>query len=192
MPVVFVHIWEGRTVGQKRRLARAITDAMIEHAEANPGGLHVGIQEYPKHNWARAGVLGVDRADPDAKPAREPTVFGVGHLLLQVSDLEAAEGFYLGFLGFTERNRDVLRGRPLLVTNQGLGLTDGRPEGENVVEHIAFRGRNIEAIAAQAREQGVPIVDGPMPTGYGTSLYLSDPDGNKIEVFGDADLPESG
>lgn len=191
MPVVVVHVWEGRTTGQKRRLAKAITDAMIEHAEANPSGLHVAIQEYSKDNWARAGVLGIDRQDTDARPAREPRVFGVGHLLLQVSDMAAAEDFYLRFLGLTARNRDEFRdGRPLLVTNEGLGLTDGRPNGENVVEHIAFRARNIPAIAERAREEGITIQEGPMPTSYGTSLYLSDPDGNRIELFGDADLPE--
>jgi 4-oxalocrotonate tautomerase family enzyme len=191
MPVVVVQIWEGRTVGQKRRLARAITDAMIEHMEANPSGLHVAIQEYTKENWARAGVLGIDRQDSDAKPAREPRVFRVGHLLLQTADLEASERFYVGFLGLTVRNRDTFRdGRPLVVTNEGLGLTSGRPEGESPVEHIAFSARNIPAIADRARDEGVTILDGPMPTGYGTSLYLADPDGNRIEVYGDADLPD--
>jgi 4-oxalocrotonate tautomerase family enzyme len=191
MPVVVVQIWEGRTVGQKRRLARAITDAMIEHMEANPSGLHVAIQEYTKENWARAGVLGIDRQDTDAKPARNPRIFRVGHLLLQTADLEASERFYVDFLGLTVRDRSTFRdGRPLVVTNEGLGLTTGRPEGENPVEHVAFSGRNIPAIADRARAAGITILDGPMETGYGTSLYLADPDGNRIEVYGDADLPE--
>lgn len=63
MPFVTVHMWEGRTVEQKRALAKAITDAMVEHAAANPDALHVAIQEYPRENWSRAGVLGVDRTD---------------------------------------------------------------------------------------------------------------------------------
>lgn len=58
---MIVHMWEGRTLEQKRALTRAITDAMVEHAQASPEALHVVIQEYPKENWARAGVLGVDR-----------------------------------------------------------------------------------------------------------------------------------
>lgn len=61
MPVVTVQLWEGRTVDQKRALTRAITDAMVEHADARPDGLHVIIQEYGRENWARAGVLGIDR-----------------------------------------------------------------------------------------------------------------------------------
>lgn len=63
MPFVVVHMWEGRSTEQKRALTRAITDAMVEHAEARPDGLHVAINEYPQENWARAGVLGVDRSD---------------------------------------------------------------------------------------------------------------------------------
>jgi 4-oxalocrotonate tautomerase len=63
MPVVTVQLWEGRTLEQKRKLVRAITDAMIEHADAKPDGLHVILQEIPRENWARAGVLGVDRTD---------------------------------------------------------------------------------------------------------------------------------
>ncbi len=63
MPVVTIQMWEGRTVGQKRRLVRAITDAMVEHAGAHPDALHVVIQEIPKDNWGRAGVLGSDRRD---------------------------------------------------------------------------------------------------------------------------------
>lgn len=63
MPFVHIHMWEGRSVEQKRKLTKAITDAMVEHADASPDGLHVAISEYPLENWARAGVLGVDRKD---------------------------------------------------------------------------------------------------------------------------------
>ena len=63
MPFVTVHLFKGRTVDQKRRLTKAITDAMVEHANANPDALHVAIQEYELEDWARNGVLGVDRKD---------------------------------------------------------------------------------------------------------------------------------
>lgn len=63
MPFVTVHMWEGRGVEAKRKLAAAITDAMVEHVGADPTGLHVAISEYPKENWSRAGILGIDRKD---------------------------------------------------------------------------------------------------------------------------------
>lgn len=60
MPVVTIQMWAGRTVDKKRKLVRAITDAMIEHADCKPDHLHVIIQDIPKDSWARAGVLGSD------------------------------------------------------------------------------------------------------------------------------------
>ena len=116
--------------------------------------------------------------------ASAPRAIGLGHLLLQVTDLEAAEAFYLGLLGLTVRKREEFRdGRPLVVTNEGLGLTNGRPSGDGSLEHVAFRGREIRRLAERAAAQGVEVVRGPEPSSYGVSLYLSDPDGNVVEVF---------
>jgi 4-oxalocrotonate tautomerase len=63
MPVVTVQMWTGRTQKQKRALVRAITEAMVQHADAKPTNLHVIIQEVPKENWALAGVMGDERKD---------------------------------------------------------------------------------------------------------------------------------
>jgi len=63
VPVVTIQLWEGRTLEQKRALVQAITAAMVEHADVKPDGLHVILQEVPRENWGRAGVLGVDRKD---------------------------------------------------------------------------------------------------------------------------------
>ncbi|MBI3078670.1 MAG: 4-oxalocrotonate tautomerase [Deltaproteobacteria bacterium] len=70
MPVVTVEMWEGRTVEQKRRLVRAITQAMVEHARAEPHALHVIIHEIPRQNWAKAGTLAVDQKKAPARAAR--------------------------------------------------------------------------------------------------------------------------
>lgn len=63
MPVVTVQMWSGRNTEQKRRLVRAITDAMIEHANCRPDHLHVIIQDVSKDSWGRAGVLGIDEKE---------------------------------------------------------------------------------------------------------------------------------
>jgi 4-oxalocrotonate tautomerase len=63
MPVVTIQMWTGRTSAQKKKLVRAITDAMVQHADAKPTNLHVIIQEVPKENWALAGVMGDERKD---------------------------------------------------------------------------------------------------------------------------------
>lgn len=61
MPVLTVQIWAGRTTEQKRNLVRALTDAMVQHADCKPDHLHVIIQDVPKDSWGRAGTLGIDQ-----------------------------------------------------------------------------------------------------------------------------------
>lgn len=109
---------------------------------------------------------------------------GLHHLLLQTSDLAAAERFFLDFLGFTIRKREEFTdGRPLTVTNEGLGLTTGAPGHRGAVEHIAFRSSNIRALVDRARDAGIQILKDIGPGPYGLTVYLADPDGNRIELF---------
>ena len=117
-----------------------------------------------------------------------PVVFGIGHMLLRTRDLDRSLAFYTDVLGLTIRKRGEARdGGPLVATNEGIALTTGRVEGESPIEHLAFRGARIDALAERAREHGVAIVDGPAVTAeYGTSIYVEDPDGNRIEIYGDA------
>jgi 4-oxalocrotonate tautomerase len=179
-----VQLWEGRSVDQKRALARAITDAMVQHADASPQALHVVIQEYTREQWARNGQLAVDMEGDIPAAERPPAVWKLDHLLLEVADLERAEAFYCGVLGFSVRKREEHRdGRPLVVTEQGLGLTTGGGR-QGTTEHLAFRTRNVAKLAERLQGEDVEIVDGPMATAYGVSLYVRDPDGNKIELFG--------
>lgn len=60
MPVITVEMWEGRTVEQKRKLVKAITQAMVEHCNAKPDHLHVIIHDVPRDSWGRDGKLGID------------------------------------------------------------------------------------------------------------------------------------
>lgn len=70
MPVVIVELWEGRTVDQKRRLVRAITDAMVDCAGSTPEHLHVIIHDVPKESWGRNGVLATDLPKSEGKDKR--------------------------------------------------------------------------------------------------------------------------
>lgn len=57
MAFVEVHMIAGRSLEQKASLTKAIAEALVTYANAAPEYLHVVISEYPKDNWARAGVL---------------------------------------------------------------------------------------------------------------------------------------
>ena len=57
MPFVNVKMLKGRTQEQKRDLARAITDAMVEICGAPEDGTMLAIEEFDHDNWAREGTL---------------------------------------------------------------------------------------------------------------------------------------
>lgn len=119
-----------------------------------------------------------------------PRALGVHHLLLETRDLAAAERFYTDVVGMTIRKRETFRdGRPLVLTHQGLGLTEGGTAEGGTIEHLAFRARNVDGIAERAQAANAPIVRGPGPGPYGHTVYLRDPDGNEIELFDDAHDP---
>jgi len=61
MPLVQITMLTGRTVDQKRKLAKRITDAMVEEAGAPREGVVVTFNELSKENYASAGVLVSDK-----------------------------------------------------------------------------------------------------------------------------------
>lgn len=121
-----------------------------------------------------------------AEQAPVPRVESLAHLLLQTSDLAAAERFYVDLLGFGVRKREQFRdGRPLTLTHQGMGITDGRRPGDGAnVDHIAFHVRGLTTLVERATAAGVRVIRGPEPNAYGLSVYLEDPDGNEVELIG--------
>ena len=62
MPIVRVEMWTGRTVAQKRELARVITEAICAIAETTPELTTIIFEDIDRGNWAQAGVLVSDQA----------------------------------------------------------------------------------------------------------------------------------
>ncbi len=61
MPIVNVQMFPGRTIEQKRKVAKAITDAMVEHLKIDASAVTVLFQEVPRESWASGGTLFSDR-----------------------------------------------------------------------------------------------------------------------------------
>jgi 4-oxalocrotonate tautomerase len=61
MPRIIIQAISGRTVEQKRDLARRITDAVVDAWGVDPEIVTIRIEEVPAENFARAGVLAADR-----------------------------------------------------------------------------------------------------------------------------------
>ncbi len=63
MAHVQVTLLEGRTLEQKRRAARRITDALQEELNVKAEKLTIAFVEVPRQSYARNGVLLSDRTD---------------------------------------------------------------------------------------------------------------------------------
>jgi 4-oxalocrotonate tautomerase len=61
VPLIVVKMLEGRSVEQKRRLVRELTNVVTKYTGASEEQVDVIIEDYPKENWAKAGVLFYDK-----------------------------------------------------------------------------------------------------------------------------------
>jgi 4-oxalocrotonate tautomerase len=61
MPFVMVKMIEGRSVEQKRRLVKELTNVVVKYTGVTEDQVHVVIEDYAKENWAAGGVLLADK-----------------------------------------------------------------------------------------------------------------------------------
>lgn len=57
MPIVRVEMWTGRTLAQKKELARVITDAMVNIAHTTADATIIVFEDIARENWAQSGRL---------------------------------------------------------------------------------------------------------------------------------------
>jgi 4-oxalocrotonate tautomerase len=63
VPHLQITLLEGRTVEQKRRAVKRITEVMHEELNVRPEALSIVFVEVSREDYARNGVLIADRAD---------------------------------------------------------------------------------------------------------------------------------
>lgn len=61
MAHVQITMLEGRSVEQKRRTVKRITEVLQEELNVNPEALTIVFVEVPRHSYARDGILISDR-----------------------------------------------------------------------------------------------------------------------------------
>jgi len=62
MPLVQITMLAGRTADQKRKIAKRITDVMVEEAGARREAIVVAFHEVSKESYASGGELMADKA----------------------------------------------------------------------------------------------------------------------------------
>ncbi|HEV7845549.1 MAG TPA: VOC family protein [Thermoleophilaceae bacterium] len=117
-------------------------------------------------------------------------VSGVSELVLEVQDLEAAEAFYAGVLGFPVVERWLDREAVWVMAGErtriGLwrpqvGLAGGRG-GAHVHYAMKIEESDYDGAVALLRERGAALEEISFD-GAGRAAYVDDPDGNVVEFW---------
>jgi catechol-2,3-dioxygenase len=122
-------------------------------------------------------------------------ILELGHVVLYVTDIEKMANFYRNTLGFTELHREG----PIALFSSGrthhemlLIEIGGSPKAHQRAEpglyHIGFKVANshdeLKVVYRELKEKQVPIV-GLADHGVTHSIYVTDPDGNELELYAD-------
>jgi glyoxylase I family protein len=124
-------------------------------------------------------------------------VTGLDHVVLRVKSLERAIEFYGTVLGCpVERELQTPR---LVQMRAGTSMIDLVPCGPDEPPGISMGGRNMEHYAIRIAKMDVPVLTAHLAKhgidagevrrrygaeGYGSSIYITDPDGNTVELKG--------
>jgi 4-oxalocrotonate tautomerase len=57
MPTIHVEMFEGRTLEQRRKLVKELTDATCSALGVKPNSVQIVLTDVKKENWAEAGKL---------------------------------------------------------------------------------------------------------------------------------------
>jgi len=119
----------------------------------------------------------------------------LSHVGVHVTDMPKMVDFYTGFLGFAVSDRGELsggRGEIVFMTrdpreHHQFVLASGRPADlpYNIVNQLSFRVDSLDTLREMQRqlrdEQGTEL--GPVSHGNALSLYLHDPEKNRVELL---------
>ncbi len=130
------------------------------------------------------------RATSPAQSA--PVVMGLDHVVLRVADIGRSIAFYEAVLGLHVERRLAEIG--LVQLRAGTSMIDLVPRTEDEDD-----GRNMDHFAVRIAEMDVPALTAHLKRhgidagevrrrygaeGYGSSIYITDPDGNTVELKG--------
>ena len=119
-----------------------------------------------------------------------PQHLGVRHLALHVSAFEETKRFYVDLLGFRVEWEPDPDNTYLTSGMDNLALHRARTDRgarETALDHLGLlvrRAEDVDSWAAYLEEHGVTLTSQPRTHRDGArSLYVQDPDGNRIQII---------
>jgi catechol 2,3-dioxygenase-like lactoylglutathione lyase family enzyme len=122
-------------------------------------------------------------------------ISGLSHVGVFVKDLKQMTEFYCDTLGLTESHRNgdrmVFLTADLEKEDHEVVLVDGRDGDAKIIQQLSFRVKDVEDVRGfyqTFKDMGVEIQQ-TVSHGAGVSCYFYDPEGNRVEVFADIEMP---
>ena len=122
-------------------------------------------------------------------------ISGLSHVGVFVKDLKQMTEFYCDTLGLTESHRNgdrsVFLTADIEKEDHEVVLVNGREGDANTIQQLAFRVKDVEDVRSfyqTFKEMGIEIQQ-TVSHGAGVSCYFYDPEGNRIEIFADIEMP---
>jgi 4-oxalocrotonate tautomerase len=64
MPIISIKIAKGRSIEDKRKLVKAVSDSVVSTLDVKPEWVSVLIEEFERENWSTGGELHIDKFGP--------------------------------------------------------------------------------------------------------------------------------
>jgi catechol 2,3-dioxygenase len=132
----------------------------------------------------------------DRPPGMPFRITRIGHVVLNVSDLERSVRFYTEVLGFriSDIYPDAMMPGGMVfmrcnTDHHGIALVGGmaRPSSSTELNHVAFEVGSLDEVVLardRLRAQGVPIdFEGRRRAGVQIAVEFRDPDGHRLEIY---------
>jgi catechol 2,3-dioxygenase-like lactoylglutathione lyase family enzyme len=112
------------------------------------------------------------------------------HINIRCADVEAAREFYVRVLGLRTGDRPPFTssGYWLYLGSDAVVHLVQRPAGQEArsepgaLDHVAFRGVDLEATRHALREAAIPFQEAIVPRDGNVQIFVHDPDGLRIEL----------
>ena len=112
------------------------------------------------------------------------------HINIRTPDIDRARDFYVRALGLRAGDRPpfasvgywlYLGDEPIVHLSQ-LAADDTREPGSGRLDHVAFRGVDLERTREALRTAGIPFRETVVPRDQTMQIFIHDPDGVKIDI----------